>query len=53
MMEDYIIQLLKEKVIPAVGCTEPIAVALAATKAKELLDILPEKIEIKLSKNVL
>ena len=52
-MEDYILNLLKENVIPAIGCTEPIAVALAATKAREILNAIPETIEIKLSKNVL
>ena len=38
-MEDYIIDLLKTKVIPAVGCTEPIAVALATAKAREFDEI--------------
>lgn len=52
-MEDYIIDLLKTKVIPAVGCTEPIAVALATAKARELLGEIPDKVEVLLSKNVL
>lgn len=48
-----IISLIKREVIPAIGCTEPIAVALAVAKAKEVLGILPEKIEVFLSTNML
>ena len=48
-----IIDLINKEVIPAIGCTEPIAVALAATKAREVLGNLPESINILLSPNVL
>ena len=44
-----IIELIKKEVIPAIGCTEPIAVA----KAAETLDVKPEKIEVLLSANIL
>ena len=48
-----IIDLINKEVIPAIGCTEPIAVALAATKAREVLGNIPESIDILLSPNVL
>lgn len=48
-----IIDLVKREVIPAIGCTEPIAVALCTAKASELLGCQPEKIEVLLSANIL
>lgn len=48
-----ILKLIHQEVIPAIGCTEPIAVALAAAKAAELLGTKPEKIEVYLSANIL
>ena len=50
---ERIIRLVKREVVPAVGCTEPIAVALCVTKATEILGCLPEKIEVWLSANIL
>lgn len=50
---DRITNLIKREVIPAIGCTEPIAVALAVSKATEVLGMLPEKIEVSLSPNIL
>ena len=41
-----IISLIHRQVVPAIGCTEPIAVALCVAKAKETLGCVPEKIEI-------
>ena len=35
------LQILKEELIPAMGCTEPIAIAYAAAKAREVLGQLP------------
>ncbi len=48
-----IIQLIKREVIPAIGCTEPIAVALCVAKATELLGCKPEKIHLELSANII
>lgn len=51
--EKEIINLIKREVIPAIGCTEPIAVSLCVAKASELLGCKPEKIELKLSANII
>lgn len=48
-----IIQLINRQVVPAIGCTEPIAVALCVAKAREVLGVLPERINLKLSANIL
>jgi L-cysteine desulfidase len=48
-----IIALINREVVPAIGCTEPIAVALCAAKATELLGEEPQKVEVKLSANIL
>ena len=44
--------LLHREVIPAIGCTEPIAVSLCVAKACEALGTRPEKIEVALSPNI-
>lgn len=51
--KSQIISLIHREVIPAIGCTEPIAVALAAAKAAETLGRIPEEIEVCLSANIL
>lgn len=48
-----IIDLIKREVVPAMGCTEPIAVALCVAKATEVLGNTPEKINVYLSANML
>ena len=48
-----IINLIHREVVPAIGCTEPMAVALAVAKAAELLDRQPQQIEVWLSDNIL
>ena len=47
-----LLELLRCEVVPAIGCTEPIAVALCVARAKELLGCEPDSIEVYLSKNV-
>lgn len=46
------IDLLKTEVVPALGCTEPIAVALAVAKAREVLAEKPQQVELLLSPNI-
>ena len=48
-----ILDLIHRQVVPAIGCTEPIAVALCVAKSRELLGCLPEHIELRLSANIL
>jgi L-cysteine desulfidase len=50
---DEILSLIKREVVPAIGCTEPIAVALAVAKAKEVLNEPVLRIEANLSSNIL
>ncbi len=48
-----IISLIHREVVPAIGCTEPMAVALATAKATELLGTRPEHITLRLSGNII
>ena len=48
-----IIDLIHQEVVPAIGCTEPIAVALCVAKATETLGMRPENINVLLSANIL
>lgn len=50
---DAITALIHREVVPAVGCTEPVAVALAVAKSTQLLGQKPEKVEVALSGNML
>lgn len=53
--EKYIayVQILKEELVPAMGCTEPIALAYAAAKAREVLGVLPDKVLIEASGSII
>lgn len=51
--KQQITALVKHWVVPAIGCTEPVCVALAVAKATETLGHRPEKIEVALSANIL
>ena len=42
----HFVQILREELVPAMGCTEPIAIAYGAAKAREVLGRLPERILI-------
>lgn len=47
------VETLKKELIPALGCTEPIAIAYTAASARDLLGVMPEKALLKVSGNVL
>lgn len=47
------VQILKEELIPAMGCTEPIAIAYAAAKAREVLGKEPDLVKIGVSNNII
>lgn len=53
--EEYrnFVEILKEELTPAFGCTEPIAIAYCAAKARETLGCLPEKVVIEASGNII
>ncbi len=47
------VQILKEELVTAMGCTEPIAISYAAAKARAVLGELPEKIVVKASGSII
>lgn len=47
------VQILQEELVPAMGCTEPIALAYAAAKAREVLGQLPDKVKIEASGSII
>lgn len=47
------IKILRSELIPAMGCTEPIAVAFAAAKAREVLGCMPEAMVARCSGNII
>ncbi len=50
---DIFTQILKEELVPAMGCTEPIALAYAGAKARETLGTLPQKIVVEASGSII
>lgn len=50
--ETYL-QILKEELIPAMGCTEPIALAYAAAKTREVLEAVPERVILQVSGSII
>ena len=47
------LQILKEELVPAMGCTEPIAVAYCAAKARQVLGRLPDRVVVEASGNII
>ena len=52
IQKDYV-AILKEELVPATGCTEPIAIAYAAAKLRQTLGAAPEKVLAEVSGNIL
>ena len=52
LYENYI-NILEEELVPALGCTEPIAIAYAGAKARGVLGEFPQKVIIKCSGNII
>ena len=52
LYQDYL-HILKKELVPALGCTEPIALAYAAAKCRETLGVFPEKVESLCSGNII
>lgn len=50
---DTYVTILKDELVPALGCTEPIAIAYAAAKAREVLGEMPDSIEMCCSGNII
>lgn len=53
MLEENIINILKEEIVPAEGCTEPVAIAYVASKAVEVLGEIPDRLKIYVSGNMI
>lgn len=53
MLEENIINILKEEIVPAEGCTEPVAIAYVAAKAVEILGEVPDRLKIYVSGNMI
>ncbi len=47
------VQILKEELVPAMGCTEPIAISYCAAKARSILGCLPERVLVEVSGNII
>lgn len=50
---DAYVSILREELVPAMGCTEPIAIAYAAALARENLGMLPEEVTVRASANII
>lgn len=50
---DTYVQILKDELLPAMGCTEPIAIAYAGAIARETLGCIPDRVEIEISRNII
>ena len=50
---DNYVKILRAELIPAMGCTEPIAIAYAAAKARQVLGTMPERMVARCSGNII
>ena len=47
------VRILEEELVPAMGCTEPIALAYAAAKAREILGCIPDQVKVEASGSII
>ena len=52
-LKEIYLEILKDELVPAMGCTEPISVAYAAALARKVLGKLPERVSLKVSANII
>lgn len=52
MVYNTYIEILKEELVPAMGCTEPIAIAYCAAKARDVLGGIPDSVTLYVSGNI-
>lgn len=52
-MKNHYLEILKDELIPAMGCTEPIAIAYASALARKVLGELPACVDLKVSSNII
>lgn len=50
---NYYVKILKDELVPAMGCTEPISIAYASAKARDVLGSFPDRCEITVSGNII
>lgn len=50
--DEQIIEILRQEAVPALGCTEPVACALACARCREELGDIPEELEVWVSGNI-
>lgn len=53
LITETYVQILREELVPALGCTEPISLALGAAKLREVLGCIPESIVVQASGNII
>ncbi len=52
-LNNTMLHILKKELVTATGCTEPIAIALAGAKAREVLGMIPEKVDVEVSEAIM
>ena len=50
---DEYVQILREELVPAMGCTEPIAIAYAGSVARDTLGVQPDRVKVSVSGNII
>lgn len=52
-LDQTYLAILREELVPAMGCTEPIAIAYCASKAKDVLGAMPDRVWVEVSGNII